>query len=184
MALRCTIWAILLVLAALAGFATDKPVVSRSPLSEEQLSVYRGFLDKFAPLNLKELSSGTIPFDFTGFSETRPCLKGFDLESPTSAMSTVHTFGNEITQGRDLRLISLSQMSKMVEDPSLWPADKSRSILVLSEIVFDTTHRFAVLKYELVCGHHCGSGATLIMEKVNGVWTTSARRPCALFVGI
>jgi len=50
-------------LPALWCLSDDKPVLTRAPLSEEQLSVYRGFLDKFAPLNLKKLSSSTIRFD-------------------------------------------------------------------------------------------------------------------------
>ena len=182
MPLRLLLLAMLL--SALPCLSNDKTVVSHAPLSEEQLSVYRGFLDKFASLNLKELSSSTIRFDFTGFPEPRPCLKGFDLENPSAAMSTVHVFGNEIMQGKHLRLISPGEMSKVLENPPTEASGKNRNILVFSEIVFDTKHQFAVLKYELVCGHHCGSGATLVMEKVNGQWTTSARRPCAMFVGI
>jgi len=54
---------------------------------------------------------------------------------------------------------------------------------VLSEIAFDAKHQFAVLKHLLVCGQHCVSGATLVMEKAEGKWTTSSRRPCAMFSG-
>ena len=86
--------------------------------------------------------------------------------------------------GRELRLIGPDEMSKVLENPPSEASGKNRNILVLSEIVFDTKHQFAVLKYELVCGHYCGSGARLVMEKVNGQWTTSARRPCAQFVGL
>jgi hypothetical protein len=56
------------------------------------------------------------------------------------------------------------------------------NFLVLSEIVFDVKHQFALLKYLVVCGHHCDSGATLIMEKIDGHWAASSRRPCAMFV--
>jgi hypothetical protein len=47
--------------------AQDKPVLSRSPFSEEQLSVYRGFLDMLSVLHSRNLSTVSLPFDFTGF---------------------------------------------------------------------------------------------------------------------
>jgi hypothetical protein len=57
------------------------------------------------------------------------------------------------------------------------------NFLVLSEIAFDKKHQFAVVKYLLMCGEHCASGVTLVMEKVDGKWTESSRRPCALLIG-
>jgi len=40
--------------------------------------------------------------------------------------------GNEITQGRDLRLIGPDQMSKILETPLSGASGKNRNILVLS----------------------------------------------------
>jgi hypothetical protein len=56
------------------------------------------------------------------------------------------------------------------------------NFLVFSEIAFDTKHKFAVVKYLQVCGEHCVPGATPVMEKIDGRWTTNSRRPCAMFV--
>lgn len=156
----------------------DKPVASRSPLTEEQLSVYRGFLDKFSSLHFRNLANSTVPFDFAGFPEGRPCLRGIGLENISTALRPTHIFGSEITKGLDLRLVdpleqgkvlqqrdalSSNQKEKVSEDGQR--ANSGSNYLVLSEIAFDTKHQFAVLKYLLVCGQHCVSGATLVMEK-------------------
>jgi hypothetical protein len=62
-----------LVLASSCG-GQSKPVYTSPPLTDEQLSVYRGFLDKFGALHIKNLSKITSPLDFKGFPEGRPCL--------------------------------------------------------------------------------------------------------------
>lgn len=78
--------------------AQDKPVLSRSPFSEEQLSVYRSLLDMLSALHYKNLSTVSVPFDFTGFPETRPCLNGIELENISEAMRITHTFGSVVSQ--------------------------------------------------------------------------------------
>src|SRR5882672_10797256 len=95
--------------------AQDKPVLSRSPFSEEQLSVYRGLLDTLSTLHPRNLSTVTIPFDFTGFPETRPCLNGIELENISEALRTTHTFGPEITKGRDLKLVDRHEQMKLLK---------------------------------------------------------------------
>jgi hypothetical protein len=188
-----TICASVLILLALplACGAQSKPVLSGPPLTDEQLSVYRGFLDKFSALHFRNLSIVTSHFEFGGFPETRPCLAGIELENPSNAMKIAHVFGPEITNGRDLKLVNPLEQVELLKQRKTTSADQSKQVaqdendlnfLMLSEIVFDTTHKFAILKYLLVCGEHCDLGATLVMEKVDGHWTTSSRRPCALFI--
>jgi hypothetical protein len=173
----------------------DKPVLSRSPLSEEQLSVYRGFLDKFSSLNFKNLSSVTIPFNFKGFPDTRPCLEGIELENVSESLRTAHTFGSEITKGRDLRLVNPIEQEKLLQQQvapassqkekssdGVQKANSDANFLTLSEIIFDKKHQFTVLKYLVVCGVHGLYGATLVMETVDGKWTASSSRPCAVFI--
>lgn len=177
--------------------AHDKPVLSRSPFSEEQLSVYRGLLDMLFVLHSRNLSTVSVPFDFKGFPETRPCLNGIELESVSDAQRTIHTFGPEITEGLDLKLVDRHEQIKLLTQRDASPnvqkeklATDSKqtgselNLLVLSEIVFDKKHQFAVVKYLLRCGEHCGSGATLVMEKADGKWIASSGRPaCALLIG-
>ena len=181
---RRTVPMFLLAVVLVSGLrAGDKPVLSRTPLNEEQLSVYRGFLDKFSVLHFKNLSSVTIPFDFKGFPESRPCLNGIELENVSASLRTAHKFGLEITEGRELKLVSPVEQSKVLQQKPTNENAPNESFLVFSEIVFDTKHQLAVLKYLVVCGRHCVHGATLIMEKVDGRWTANPRRPCASFLG-
>ena len=172
--------------------AQDKPVLSRSPFSEEQLSVYRGFLDMLSVLHSRNLSTVSMPFDFTGFPETRPCLNGIELGNVSEAQRIVHTFGPEITKGRDLKLVDRHEQLKLLKQRDASPtvpkekltaepqqAGSELNYLVLSEIVFDKKHQFAVVKYLLRCGEHCASGTVRVMEKVNGKWVVSSRPACA-----
>ena len=181
---------VLLVLPLACG-AQSKPDYSGPPLTEEQLSVYRGFLDEFSALHVKNLSKLTLPLDFNGFPEGRPCLTGIELEKSPDALKIAHVFGPEITNGRELKLVDPLEQTKLLKQRDTSSANQPKqaaqsgndlNFLIFSEIAFDTKHRFAVVKYLLVCGEHCDSGATLVMEKVDGHWTTSSRRPCAQFV--
>jgi hypothetical protein len=181
---------VLLVLASACG-VQSKLVYSGPPLTEEQLSVYRGFLDKFGALHIKNLSKITVPLDFKGFPEGRPCLTGIEFENPSNAPKTTHVFGPEITKGRELSLVDPLEQTKLLKPHNTASANQPKqaarsgndlNFLIFSEIAFDTKHEFAVVKYLLICGEHCDSGATLVMEKVDGRWTTGSRRPCAMFV--
>jgi Amidohydrolase len=66
----------ILVLAAvaMASVALAKPDYSSPPLSEDQLSAYRGFLKKFDALHLKNPSKITLPLEFNGFPEGLPFI--------------------------------------------------------------------------------------------------------------
>ena len=171
---------VLAVLASACGAQTNR-TYSSSPLTEEQLGVYRGFLDKFSALHIRNLSKVTLPLDFNGFPEARPCLTGIELENPSDALKTAHAFGPEITSGRELNLVNPVEQTKLLKLRAA-QGGNDLTFLVFSEIAFDTKHKFAIVKYLLVCGEHCDSGATLVMEKIDGRWTTSSRRPCAMFV--
>jgi hypothetical protein len=186
----------LFLLAILISGCKHKPVLSRSPFSDEQLSVYRALLDMLSVLP-KNLSTVSVPFDFTGFPETRPCLNGIELENVSEAQRMIHTFGPEITNGRDLKLVDRHQQIMLLKQRDASPTIPKEQLnsesqqngselnfVALSEIAFDKNHQFAVVKYLLRCGEHCGSGATLVMEKVAGKWIASSGRPaCAFLIG-
>jgi hypothetical protein len=175
--------------------AQTKPANRLLSLTEEQLSVYRSWLDIIGVrLHIKNLANFTVPFDFKGFPEGRPCLKGIDLESPSEYLRATHQFGAEIAKGRELNLVdrheqlqlfrkrdeaSRNRLNQAAQDGA--EAKNGLNFLIFSEIAFDTGHQFAVLKYILVCGEHCDSGATRVMEKVDGRWTAKPRLVCAGF---
>jgi hypothetical protein len=175
---------------AMASEAAQAKPVKNAPISEDQLNVYRGFLDRFASLHIRNLARTTAPLDFAGIPHGNSCLIGLTLEGPSEAMGTVHAFGSEITKGRHLDLVdpvkqrALLEQQKTTSNQAKQDARVGNDLrfLIFSEIAFDTEHRHAILKYLVVCGEHCASGATLVMEKIDGHWTTSARRPCAMFV--
>ena len=74
-------------------------------------------------------------------------LKGIDLEDASAALNTVHILGDEITKGRELRLVTPSELSTILDRDPISSTDKNLGVLVLSEVVFDANHRYAVLKY-------------------------------------
>jgi hypothetical protein len=175
--------------------AQQQPASSASRLSAEQIAVYHGFLRKFSSaLHFRNLSNVTVTFDFKGFPEGRPCLRGIELENDSEPFQTTHALPREITKGMDIRLVDTVQKRELLQQRDALSKDKNEpalddrrahtNVLVLSEIVFDTDNQFALVKYLLLCGEHCLSGATLVMEKVDDEWIVSSRRPCAAFIGV
>ena len=163
---------------AVGSSAQSRPDRAALPLDEERLNVYRAYLDVLGPaLHVKHLANRTAPLDFKGFPETRPCLKGIELENLSEE---THGFSPEITKGRALNLVDRREQLKLI--PRGAGPKAELNFLIFSEIVFDKTHQFAVLRYLLICGDHCDSGATRVMEKVDGHWTVSSRVVCAGFV--
>ena len=141
---------------ALACGAQTKRAYSSSPLSEEQLSVYSGFLDQFGALHIKNLSQVTLPLDFNGFPEGRPCLTGVKLENSSDALKIAHIFGPEITKGREIKLVDALEQTKLLKQRNRASANQPNkaaqtgndlNFLIFSEIAFDIKHRFAVVKY-------------------------------------
>jgi hypothetical protein len=184
------------VLAILVSGCKQKPVLSRFPFSEEQLSVYRGVLDMLSLLHFRNVSTVSAPLDFQGFPESRPCLDGIELENVSDAQRTIHTFGPEVTRGLQLKLVDRHEQVKLLKQRDASPSVRKEKLttgsqqtgselnfLVLSEIAFDKKHQFAVVKYLWMCGEHCAGGTTRVMEKVDGKWIASSRPACALLIG-
>jgi hypothetical protein len=133
---------VLLVISLVCG-AQSKPVYSSPPLTEEQLNVYRGFLDKFSALHIKNLSQITLPLDFNGFPEGRPCLTGIELENSSDPLKIAHIFGSEITNGRELKLVDPLEQTKLLKQRDTASANQPRqaalsgndlNFLIFSEI--------------------------------------------------
>src|SRR5271167_3663033 len=98
--------AFVVLVCTLACEAQTQPANRPSSLTEEQLNVYRSWLNIVGvQLHIKNLANVTVPFDFKGFPEGRPCLKGIELEGPPEYLRTTHQFGLEIAKGRELTLV-------------------------------------------------------------------------------
>ena len=192
MPMRCGPLAVCLALIAVASPCLaqneSKVVVSLSPLTAEQLSVYRavlaGWVSQDTPsVNLADRTvplGGTDPANEIG----RSCGKGFDLEPVSPTM--VHQFqvGDLAQLGSSkIALVGEKRGEKAVRDNDPWQSiQKGRSIddsvrngfahglFTLSEIQFDREHKHAIVSYGFVCGSLCGSDATVVLEKTADGW--------------
>jgi hypothetical protein len=180
------LWILLAIFAS--GCRPQKKIVLlHDSVSAERLSVYRGLIEGFSKVPIRGVANRTIPFDFAGFPEGRPCLRGIDLENVEDALRSSHPLEDDIVSGTNLKVIEMTGLDQSVRwlhlDASPRPTGEENETLVLSEIVFDKQHHFAVLKYLLTCGKHCVSGGALVMQKADDKWIFSDRRPCSMIVG-
>ncbi|MGA7833085.1 MAG: hypothetical protein WCA21_19180 [Terracidiphilus sp.] len=162
------------------------PVVSLSPLSAEQLSVYHAVLVARSEEDQPQinLAGRTVPLNANGPSSDENCGKGLDME-PASA-ATVHQFRlSDLAQlsSRKITLMDPERGGKNVQenDPERTMRNGSsvedavrnafaHGLFMLSEIQFDKKHHFAVVSYSFFCGRLCGNGETLILEKTETGW--------------
>lgn len=164
-----------------------------SDLTQEELLVYSGLLDALSTVKFKYLANTTTVFDPSELEPGSICLQGLHLEKPNEPRRSVHLLSPEILKGRNLELVDSRRQASLVEaadsaarqggDSKEQPqaALSEHGFLVLSEIAFDKTHRFAVLKYDFVCGAHCSTSQTYVMEKVGDRWEVKGR-PCTMVV--
>ncbi len=169
----------------LIGFVAFGPAAGASDqLSPEQARVYQDFIQSLSKLSIRFVSKRTFPFDLSSVPKDAQCIAGLRFkdsrnqrkthnlsraELPKSQMRFVDERGEAaILQGMD------SRKSTHVSEPASDPG-----VLAVSEIVFDETRHFAVLKYALLCGVHCNSGAILVLEKTESGWIGTTRRPCS-----
>ena len=171
--------------------------VVETPLTSEKLKVYGDFLDAFSSLHFSRLANQTAPFLPADLPQGSACAQGIDLEDQSNARGPLHRFGPEITKGRELFLVDPSEQAKLLQTTEVaLKRDTTKEntaklaetlasdygFVALSEIIFDKSHHFAVLKYLYFCGSHCKHGGTLVMEKVGSSWTAKTRRPCTMIV--
>jgi hypothetical protein len=167
------------------------PLPDKTLLTPEQLQVYSDFIESVRKTNFKALSNRTFPLDLSGLGKDAACLQGLQLEDTQESSHSIHSLGSEVLRGHSIQIVDEQQEASILKqrdsdvtthgkdylnDASGIPRDLG--VLALSEIVFDKSHRFAVLKYVFLCGAHCNSGAILVLEKVGSQWTGKTRRAC------
>ena len=187
-----------LLVLGVASIAFYRPLTGapkEAPLTSEQLQVYGDFIESFSKTNVKFLSTRTFPLDLSSVGKDAACLQGLQLEGMDESPSSVHSLSPEVLRGHRIQLIGQKEESAILKqrdtDAAARGGDpikdtsgmaKDPGILALSEIAFDKSHHFAVLKYVFLCGSHCNSGAVLVLEKVGSQWTGTTRRPCTFVV--
>jgi hypothetical protein len=168
------------------NLCAEKPKItlSVSPLSADQVAVYRAFLAGYnngSPGSVN-LASKTIPFDI---SETgaNGCLRELKLRELPTVSSTTHSIGTEAVGDARVKIVDPDVQSRIVNtnDPSKTIREGKRvddavksafesGLLSLSEIAFDEKHEHAVLQYGFHCGVLCGHGGTMVFKKVGDSW--------------
>ena len=165
-----------------------KPSPAKTPLSPEQIAIYRVFFDWYAGRNPDgvNLAAQTVPLDPTNHSAENSCLKGIALQNLAEAGKTIHRLEPQITEGTKLRLSDAKQQLAKVKstDPSHTirkgkPVDDAvrdafaAGLLSISEIAFDENHRHAFMSYGFYCGGLCGHGGNLVFERFGESWKLS-----------
>lgn len=167
------------------------PVVSKTPLTDEQVQVYHDFLKSWMldEVETVNLAIETVPLERDGYNGIGDCLKDFDAEAMPKNM--VHRFiavdGWKIGRAK-LRLVVADVQRGEVEknDPgktigqgkSIETAVQNgfnHGLVTFSEIQFDKKHEHAILTYSFFCGQLCGNGGTVVLTKKDGVWKRSGR---------
>jgi hypothetical protein len=184
-------------LASVASYRSwaGAPQPSKAPLTSEQLQVYGDFIESFRKMKFKFLSNKILPLDLSSLGKDAPCLQGLQLEGTDEPSKAVHLLGPEVLRGHSIHMVGEQEESAILKqrdaDMATHGPDSTKDasgmtkdpgVLALSEIVFDKSHHFAVLKYVFLCGSRCNSGAILVLEKVGSQWTGTTRRPCSFAV--
>jgi hypothetical protein len=173
-----------------------KAVLSESPLSADEVAIFRAVLKNY----LKDshgvmlLGDKTVPIEQSPTS-VRTCADQISAPLDPDARATIHQIGPSVVAGLRVRLVDPDAQNKEVKrndpqrlihdaidqgvqvtnkqlDDSLTKAFES-GLLMLSEIVFDATHLRAVVTYSFYCGSLCGNGNTLALRKVGKMWKVS-----------
>jgi hypothetical protein len=146
----------------------SKPRDAQTPLTTEELTLYGDFLD-----SLRGTSGGSTPTNLS--DKTVPllliegdkdqCFQGIGFKFSRAPTQTPHLFPASIANGRPIRLVDPNRQNLK---------DLQGGLLNVSEIGFDTDHRFAVFTFELVRSGMNGAmykeGGTLVFHKSNGKW--------------
>jgi hypothetical protein len=113
---------------------------------------------------------------------------GTHVASLLNASHSFHTLTPNILPGENVRLVDPNKQSKTVyhNDPSN-TIGKGKSVedavrdafatglFSMSEIAFDKESHYALVSFSFRCGSLCGSGATLVFEKVGAEWKKTDR---------
>jgi hypothetical protein len=172
-----------------------KSLISKDPLTAEQIAVYRAVLVDYTQGEDTKLNiaNTTEPFSM-GFAVERGCLEGFVMPAK-SASKIVHRVDAAVILNSSMVLVDADKQSDLVKkndpanllhraidgheqvgDKQLEESVKqafAAGLFTFSEIVFNKQHTQAVLQYSFVCGELCGNGKTIVLTKVGSKWKAS-----------
>lgn len=169
------------------------PAKSTTPLTAEDVAIYRAVLSYYAPQGAKFLNVSNTTYPFDPISpmnhSSDDCLKGIKLGGLDEISRSFHDLTVDVLPEKTMKLVDPKKQSKIVQgnDPDKTMregkpvhsavADAFASALFsMSEIAFDQGHQYAVVSYRFWCGSLCGNGFTLVFEKFDGEWRRTDRR--------
>lgn len=170
---------------------SSSPTVSKKPLSDEQLNVYRDFLKVWRPAAIETLNLAfeTDAFERTGTESENDCLKDFVAEA--TPQNVIHRFTDADVSKMGVGKIKLVdrevQRQEVASNDPVTGVQKGESVedavrngfnhglFIFSEIQFDKKHERAVVTYTFYCGEQCGNGGTVVLSRSTGIWTIISR---------
>lgn len=165
------------------GFTSGKPAKASAPLSAEEIAIYHAILSKHTAKDASPLNVGDTTVPLNADTATNGCLQGIKLENLPAASHSFHSLTEDVVSGINARLVNSKKHLRIARanDPEKTisqgkPVEDAvrhafiTGLFSMSEIAFDKEHRYAAVSYSFWCGSLCGNGATVVFEKVNGVW--------------
>ncbi len=157
-------------------------------LSKDEIAIYRAVLKRRIEGGWSTLNISNRTYPLTSSNAKCECFQGIEVESLTQAFNSYRHLTRETLPATTLRLVDPNRYLDVVRrndphrtiaqgrsvDDAVEKAFKT-GLLWISEIAFDKEHQRALVSYAFVCGGLCGSGATLMLEKVDGEWKVSDR---------
>jgi hypothetical protein len=163
-------------------------------LTEDERDLYAAFLDLYVPALKKftgtnpaiiNLVNTTAPLDLGHeLKENKDCFSGIAFDKRDKARNQLHTFDARLVSGREVRLVDLTQQSAIrnaithgVPTTIVGNTALETNFLQLSEIAFDSTHQYAMIRYTFSCGNICAQGGVVVFAKARNRWRDD-HRPC------
>ena len=172
------------------------PQLSKDPLTAEQAAIYRTLLSQYVQGDLNAALNIADRTDPAGLNDDPSgvdisCSPGLKLE-PIPRPRVIHRLTRDIALGPNMVLVDPRRQGELVKqndpqnlmhraiddhqpvsdqqlDNSVKQAFAS-GLFTFTEIVFDKSHRHAILAYSFWCGSLCGHGNTVVMKKSGGKW--------------
>jgi len=173
-----------------------EPVLSNSPLSADEVAIFRVVLKDYArgSHGTMLLANTTAPVDQSPTS-VQTCADEISAKLDPQSRDVVHRIDPSVVAGLHVKLTDPNAQEKEIKnndpqnlihsaiddgqqvtakqfDDSVSKAFRS-ALFTLSEIVFDEKHMHAVVSYSFYCGSLCGNGNTLKLRKVGKEWKVS-----------
>jgi hypothetical protein len=166
---------IALLLNTICSAEAIKPESSKEPLTEEQVSVYRAFLENMltsSQLNLPlHLVNETNPFVLSSFLLNQACVKGLLLEDVTDSAPSRHKLAEGVILNLKIVLVDpIKQRGRPEKGESANRTIDNEQYLTLSEILFDKDHQHAVVSYIFEGDGIIGAVQTQILNKSGDKW--------------